>query len=123
MTDTVIELQQVTKECKTKTVLDGLDHSIPRGSVVGLLGRNGEGKTTLIKCALGLIKLTGGSAKIFGEDAWSLSDDAKDNLGYVPQVISLYPWMRIGQLIDYTAAFYRRWNGELVAELVKTFDL
>jgi ABC-2 type transport system ATP-binding protein len=118
-----MQLQRVTKKFKRRTVLNELDLQIPGGSVVGLLGKNGEGKTTLIKCALGLIKLNGGEAKVFGEDAWSLSADAKDNLGYVPQVISLYPWMKIAQLIDYTAAFYRHWNAGLVSDLVKTFEL
>src|SRR3954466_1403129 len=114
MNDSVIQLSRLTKKFKTRAVLSELDLEIPRGSVVGLLGKNGEGKTTLIKCALGLIKLNGGCAKIFGEDAWTLSAEAKEQLGYVPQVISLYPWMRIGQLIDYTAAFYKKWNANLV---------
>src|SRR3954463_3069665 len=123
MNDSVIQLSRLTKKFKSCAVLSELDLEIPRGSVVGLLGKNGEGKTTLIKCALGLIKLNGGEAKVFGEDAWELSADAKDNLGYVPQVISLYPWMKISQLIDYTAAFYRKWNSALVADLVKIFEL
>jgi ABC-2 type transport system ATP-binding protein len=41
----------------------------------------------------------------------------------VPQAIALYPWMRVRQVITYTAAFYQRWNHDLVASLVKRWDL
>jgi ABC-2 type transport system ATP-binding protein len=104
---------------RQREVLRGLDLSIPAGSVVGLLGKNGAGKTTLIKAALGLIKLNTGSAQIFGEDAWKLSAEAKARLGYVPQVVSLYPWMRVGQIADYIGAFYPRWNDALVDRLLR----
>src|SRR5215213_10162871 len=57
MNDSVIQLTGLTKRFKKRTVLNEFDLQIPSGSVVGLLGKNGEGKTTLIKCALGLIKL------------------------------------------------------------------
>src|SRR5687767_14205307 len=97
--------------------LDGVDWSVPAGSVVGLLGQNAAGKTTLIKTALGLIRPTRGEATIFGQRSWDLSAATKARIGYVPQVITLYPWMRVRQLINYTAAFYPHWNDELVRQL------
>jgi len=99
------------------TALDGVDWSVPAGSVVGLLGQNAAGKTTLIKTALGLIRPSRGEATIFGELAWDLSAAAKARIGYVPQVITLYPWMRVRQLINYTAAFYAHWNDALISRL------
>src|SRR5213076_1398094 len=107
------EMHGVRKVYGNKNALDGVDLAIPQGSVVGLLGQNAAGKTTLIKAALGLIKIDAGSARIFGEDTWSLSADAKSRLGYVPQVIALYPWMRVRQIVKYIAAFYARWNAQL----------
>src|SRR5207253_1750786 len=118
-----MQLEAATKRYKKKVVLDGLALSIPAGSVVGLLGKNGAGKTTLIKAALGLIKLNGGSARIFGEDAWTLSAAAKARVGYVPQVVTLYPWMRVRQICDYVGAFYPRWNSALVDRLVREWEL
>ena len=94
-TPPVLKLQGVTKRYRDKSVLDGTDLDIPAGSVVGLLGKNGAGKTTLLKVALGLIKPDAGIATLLGEPAWSLSADAKARLGYVPQVVTLYPWMRL----------------------------
>ena len=88
-----------------------------------MLGKNGAGKTTLLKTALGLIKPDAGTATLLGEPAWSLSADAKARLGYVPQTVTLYPWMRVRQVIDYTAAFYPRWNMAFVWQLVKDWQL
>src|SRR5437763_553118 len=82
--------------------------TVAAGSVVGLLGQNAAGKTTLINAALGLIRPTFGQATIFGEPSWDLSPQTKANLGYVPQVITLYPWMRVRHLCNYTASFYPR---------------
>src|SRR5438067_12768414 len=106
-----------------KAALDGADLSIPSGSVVGLLGQNAAGKTTLIKAALGLIRPTAGDAKLLGETSWDLSAKTKANIGYVPQVITLYPWMRVRHLVNYTASFYPRWNNDLVARLLSGWDV
>ena len=123
MNDPVLFMQQAAKAFKKKQVLKGVDLDIPAGSVVGLLGKNGAGKTTLIKCALGLLRLNAGNASIFGQDSWDLDADAKARLGYVPQVVSLYPWMKARQLISYTASFYPRWNDGLVDRLLTDWEL
>lgn len=121
--ETIVELEGVTKSFGDRAVLNGIDLAIPRGRVVGLLGKNGAGKTTLLKCALGLLRLDSGAAKLFGENAWGLSGEAKSRIGYVPQKLDLYPWMRVRHMINYTAAFYRSWNHSLASELVKRWEL
>ena len=123
MNGAAVELQNVSKSYGKKQVLTGLDLSAPKGSVLGLLGTNGSGKTTLIKCALGLIRPQAGEARLLGESAWTLSGNAKARIGYVPQVINLYPWMKVRQLIAYTAAFYTTWNDDLVARLIQEWDI
>jgi ABC-2 type transport system ATP-binding protein len=102
-----------------KEVLSGASLSIERGTVLGLLGQNGSGKSTLLKCSLGLLRPTRGSVSILGEDAWNLSAAAKARLGYVPQEAVSYPWMRVRQVIAYTAAFYSHWNQRLVDDLCR----
>jgi ABC-2 type transport system ATP-binding protein len=123
MNDAAIELRGIVKSYGKKQVLTGLDLAVPKGSVLGLLGTNGVGKTTLIKCALGLIRPQQGEARLLGEDSWNLSAEAKARIGYVPQVVNLYPWMKVRHLIEYTAAFYPNWNYELVAKLSKEWDI
>lgn len=104
-------------------VLRGVDLAIEQGTVLGLLGRNGSGKSTLLKCSLGLLRPTRGSVTVLGDDAWNLSADTKARIGYVPQEAVSYPWMRIRQMIAYTAAFYPRWNQPLVDELCRRWRL
>src|SRR3712207_3776343 len=98
--DPALRLDGVTKRYGARAVLEGVSISAPAGSVVGLLGKNGAGKTTLIKCALGLARPDAGTATVLGEPAASLGAAAKARLGYVPQEISLPPWMRVRHLLD-----------------------
>jgi len=106
-----------------KTVLNGVDLAVESGTVLGLLGQNGSGKSTLIKCALGLFRATRGRVSVLGDDAWDLSADVKARLGYVPQEVVSYPWMRVRQVIAYTAAFYPTWNQRLVDDLCRRWRL
>lgn len=119
----VLEMRGVTKRFKDKTVLDQLDFSVSRGSVTGLLGKNGAGKTTLLKCALGLQTPQAGTISVLGEDSRVLSGAAKARLAYVPQEVSLYPWMKIRQVVAYTAAFYPLWNSRLIERLIKEWEI
>jgi ABC-2 type transport system ATP-binding protein len=118
-----IELANLQKSFGPKKVLAGIDLVVEPGTVLGLLGVNGSGKTTLIKCALGLLRPTGGSAAVWGENAWDLSAAAKERLGYVAQEVTSYPWMRVRQVIAYTAAFYRAWDKPFVDELCRRWHV
>jgi ABC-2 type transport system ATP-binding protein len=91
--------------------------------VVGVVGTNGAGKSTFIKCLLGLLRPTRGTIRLLGEDTWTLSAAAKARLGYVPQIVQLYPWMRVGQMVRYVAAFYPRWDQAWVDVLVRRWEL
>jgi ABC-2 type transport system ATP-binding protein len=123
MNEPILRLDRLQKNFGAKEVLRGIDLDLPAGTVLGLLGSNGSGKTTLIKCALGLLRPTFGSATILGENSWDLSADAKARLGYVPQEVTSYPWMRVRQVIAYTAAFYPRWNQPFVDELCRRWHV
>ncbi len=118
-----IQLDHLQKSFDSKEVLRGVDLTLEEGMVLGLLGTNGSGKTTMIKCALGLLRPTGGVATVMGEPAWNLSAEAKARIGYVPQEVASYPWMRVRQTIAYTAAFYNTWNDALAADLCSRWRL
>jgi ABC-2 type transport system ATP-binding protein len=118
MSEPALTLRGVRKRYGDRTVLDGIDLDIPVGTVCGLVGRNGAGKSTMIKCALGLIRRHEGTITVLGDRAPDLSPAVKARIGYAPQVSGLYPWMRVDQMIAYTAAFYERWNHALMDRLV-----
>jgi ABC-2 type transport system ATP-binding protein len=123
MTQNIIQMCHVTKSFGPKVVLDGLNFNLQRGTVTGLLGKNGAGKTTLLKCALGLQTPQSGTITVFGEPARDLSAASKAKLAYVPQEITLYPWMKIRQIVAYTRAFYPQWNDSLIERLLKDWEL
>ena len=118
MAETIIDASDLTKSFGAKAVLRGVDLAIPRGAVVGLMGANGSGKSTLIKCLLGLLNPDAGRATIFGFDSRDLPPTAKGRLGYVPQTVYLYAWMKVRHVIAYTASFYANWDHAWTGEIV-----
>ncbi len=121
--DVVVQSKSLCKRFGKTDVLKGVDLSVTRGAVVGLLGTNGSGKSTFIKCLLGLLKATSGSAKILGENSGDLSAEAKSCLGYVPQVVKFYPWMTVRQMLEYTGAYYPSWDAELCDRMLADWEL
>jgi ABC-2 type transport system ATP-binding protein len=120
---TIIEAQTVHKRFGRNEVLRGTALEIPSGAIVGLVGTNGAGKSTFIKCLLGLLRPDSGTVRLFGEDSWTLSAESKGRLGYVPQTVQLYPWMKVDQVIRYVSAFYPHWDGAWSNELVERWQL
>ena len=123
MSESPLHMRALRKSFKEKEVLKGVDLEIPSGSVVDLIGTNGAGKSTLIKCLLGLLRIDSGEASVLGESPWDLSETAKARLGYVPQDIKLYPWMKLRQLIRYQSAWYENWDWKLTDRLISNFEL
>lgn len=81
-----LELTDVAVDIAGRRVVDGVNLAVSRGEVVGLLGANGCGKTTLLRAALGLMRVTGGEAKLAGRAVKGLGEGARSRLaGYLPQ--------------------------------------
>jgi len=104
-------------------VFSNLNIRLTAGKVYGLLGLNGEGKTTLIRILLGVIPADSGS--IYYKDALLSFRSAayKEEVGYIPEDPFFYGGMRVGDLLDFNAAFYRRWDGRRAEDLLKRFSL
>ena len=83
MTDTALRFQQVVKRYGSTPVLHGVDLEIRSGEFFGLVGVNGAGKTSLIKCLLDFCALDGGQIAIFGQPHHIPS--ARQPLGFVPE--------------------------------------
>lgn len=80
-TDPVLEVHDLTVSYSKKPVLWGVDFSLPAGSITGIVGPNGAGKSTLLKSIMGLIPLSSGYVKLFGQPL----DMVRKRVSYVPQ--------------------------------------
>nr|WP_329955399.1 ABC transporter ATP-binding protein [Dyella monticola] len=105
------------------SVLNGVDLDLPEGSVLGLIGRNGVGKSTLIRAMLGLLEPLSGCAEVFGEPALKLSDTVKARIAYVPQQPEALAWLTAQQMLDYVSRFYSRWDATFVRTMLKQWDI
>jgi len=122
--DVIIRLEKVSKSYGDKQVLKNIDLTINKGTIMGLVGKNGAGKTTMIKSLLGLLKLDSGKASLFGEDSWDLPGEVKQKLGYVPQNVNGFDgWMTVDALLEYTSVFYDKWNKNKVDQLLKDWNI
>jgi ABC-2 type transport system ATP-binding protein len=119
----IIHFSQVTKRFGKTTALDNIDLSINEGSIVGLVGANGCGKSTLIRHAIGLYLPDSGTCRTLGSDAENLPAETMAQIGYVHQDGELLDWMTVKQQINYVAAYYDNWNVELQNDFVEQFDI
>ncbi|MCP5054364.1 MAG: ABC transporter ATP-binding protein, partial [bacterium] len=123
MNKNVLSLNGISKRYEQNQVLESLDFAVPEGTIMGLVGKNGAGKSTMIKCLLGLIMPDEGEATIFGEPSWNLSAACKHRIGYVPQTMASFGWMTVERMLAYTGAFYDHWNSDKVLALAKEWEL
>lgn len=116
----IINISGLNKSYGNKTVLDGVSFSAEQGQVIGLLGPNGCGKTTLIKILTGLIKDYSGTVKIDSDEPGAYT---KSMVSYLPEKTFLPDWMRPVDAIEYYADFYKDFDREKAQDMVKKLGL
>lgn len=121
--ETVIDLQGLSKRYGTFTALNDLTLRVAAGQILGLIGPNGAGKTTAIKILVGLIRPTGGSARIAGVDCVTDSRKIKHLVGYMPDKFGSYDNMRVHEYLDFFGAAFgipRRRRISRIEEVLET---
>jgi ABC-2 type transport system ATP-binding protein len=123
--DPIIETVDLRKRYDGVEALAGLTLKIPRGSICGLLGRNGAGKTTTIKVLLGMVRPSGGQARVFGmpADVPESSVEIRRHTAFVSDEKDLYDSFTVEQMIRFTARFYPHWRTGLEQEYLRKFEL
>jgi ABC-2 type transport system ATP-binding protein len=101
-----IRIDGLTKLYKKRKAVDGIRFDVPVGSVFGLLGENGAGKSTTIKSILGLIVPDFGRVETLGLDPSRNALEVRRKVGYVPEQPGLYDWMTVAEIGWFAAGFH-----------------
>lgn len=100
----MITVSSIVRNYGDFKAVDEISFRIAPGEIVGLLGHNGAGKTTIMKMLTGFLEPTGGTILIDGEDIWRKRQSVQQKIGYLPENCPAYPEMTILDYLDYSAA-------------------
>jgi len=114
----VLVAEQLTKWYGARRALDGVSFTVGAGEVLGLLGPNGSGKTTILRILTGYLRPSRGTATVGGVDVVAHPLEARRHVGYVPEDVPLYDWMRVSELL----AFMARIKGLSGTSLARAID-
>ncbi|WP_228275685.1 ABC transporter ATP-binding protein [Gracilibacillus oryzae] len=119
----IAEINGLQKNYKSTPALKNVTMDVKKGEVLGFIGPNGAGKSTTIRILLGIIKSSGGTAKIFGKDVWKDSIKIHKQLAYVPGDVNLWPNLSGGEIIDVFMRLQGTKNAARRDELIHKFQL
>ena len=116
----LVEIKDLTKSFDNKVILDNINLTITNGKIIGLLGKNGVGKTTLIKLINDLLTPTKGEILINGN---KVGVESKKIISYLPERTYLNKQMKVSEVIDYFKDFYDNFDSKKAERLLIDLDL
>ena len=119
--DEILQIKDLTKSYRDFK-LDRVSFSIPKGSIMGLIGENGAGKSTTINAILGLIKKDKGTVRFWGKELDS-SKQIKENIGVVFDGINFYETLTPEKVGKICAAAYKQWDSSTYQKFLERFSL
>lgn len=116
----VISVKNLTQRYGTgRLIYKDLSFEVAQGRILGLLGKNGTGKTTTINILMGYLKPQSGECKIFGRDITAMDAATRARIALLLEGHVQYAFMTIGQIEKFYSHFYPRWNREAYYELMR----
>ena len=116
----LLEIKNINKSFGSKVILKDINLTIPKGKIIGLLGKNGTGKTTLIKLINDLLTPTNGTILVNGKN---VGIESKKVISYLPERTYLDKAMTVKQVIKFFSEFYDNFNEEKAYKLLKDLNL
>ncbi|MEO6206455.1 MAG: ABC transporter ATP-binding protein, partial [Candidatus Limnocylindrales bacterium] len=110
------------------TAVDAISLNVPTGTILGIIGPSGAGKTTTVRMLTGALSPTEGEVRVLGEDPRRFRRQTRERIGYMPQQFTLYPDLNTRENVDFVAALFGMlWRGRHrrtreVLELVDLWD-
>ena len=119
--DNILEVRNLTKQY-TDFMLDHVSFSIPKGTIMGLIGENGAGKSTTINAILELIHKDDGTVTFWGQEL-SSAKQLKEDIGVVFDGINFYETLTAAKVGKISQAAYKQWEDRLYREYLNRFQL
>jgi len=118
----MVQIENLTKTFDSHTALRSLNLNIKKGSIYGLVGINGSGKTTAIKHLAGIYRQDSGTASIAGMPVYD-NAELKARVGYIPDDLYFFPQYSMSGLRTFYANMYKTWNDKRYRQLLRMFKL
>lgn len=116
-----IVLDRVTVRYGKTTACENVSLSVPRGATYALLGRNGAGKSSLVRCLLGQQKPAEGRTLLFESDSWKMRARLMERVGVVPETPDAPPAMTVRQIAGFCRRLYDSWDATSVSTRLERF--
>ena len=120
--ENILEIEGLGKEYKGFTLKD-VSFNLPRGFIMGLIGPNGSGKTTIIKLIMNLVRRNAGEIRVFGRDNLKHEVAVKERIGFVYDNPYFHDDVSLSRIRSAFALFYENWDEPLFLSLIHEFDL
>ena len=127
--DVIVAMRDVSRRFEDREVLSGINLTVPRGTILGVIGPSGAGKTTTIRMLTGALAPTTGEVSVMGRRPKSFRRQDRERIGYMPQSFMLYEDLTAGENIDFVASLFgllwlrRRRRVREVLKLVGLWDV
>lgn len=119
---TMLKVSNLSKKYPAFTLND-VNFSLYEGRIMGLIGKNGAGKSTTIKAILNMVCPNTGNITMFGKDFYKNEEVCKQDLGVVLGGINFYEYKKLHDITDVTKKFYKNWDDKEYKKYMQLFEL
>ncbi|MFV0365782.1 MAG: ABC transporter ATP-binding protein [Mangrovibacterium sp.] len=119
----IIECKNITHHYGSRLIYENLNFEVKQGKVLGLLGKNGTGKTTIINILNGYLQPTSGECSLFGQKMEQLTPEAKGNIGLLLEGHVQHNYFTVEQIEKYYSGFFKKWKREAYYELLQKLQV